>query len=391
VLKIFFFKFNVIKNNFNNSFKIYIIVLLFQKNEMLAGSNKKNKRSFMTNLNNHFISSISSIREAINVIDKTASQIALVVTDGYLEAVVTDGDIRRALLLGETLDSPIKKIMQKDFKFLPETATEDEALSLMKKERLKQIPILDKERRVIKLFLLDVLIKPRLLKNNVVIMAGGEGKRLGSLTKNCPKPMLKINGKHILEIILEQCIQAGFVNFYFSVNYLKEQIKDYFQDGSKWNIRIDYLEEDKALGTAGSLSLLPNQSTKQPTLILNGDVLTKVDYSSLIQFHKDYASDLSLGASMHRTQIPYGVINIDEANVLSLEEKPTLKHFVNAGIYLLEPTILSLVPKNSFFDMPELIKKAKEKKYKVNAFPIHEYWKDIGYQEGFLQTSKDWK
>lgn len=178
----------------------------------------------MKELKSHFISSSSSIREAINIIDKTSSQIALVVKNDRLEAVVTDGDIRRGLLSGETLDSPIEKIMHKNFKFLPETATEKQAIALMQKETLRQVPILDKDGRIIKLFLLDELIKPQHLTNDVIIMAGGEGKRLGSLTKNCPKPMLKINGKHILEIILEHCIQSGFVNFYLSVNYLKEQI-----------------------------------------------------------------------------------------------------------------------------------------------------------------------
>lgn len=344
----------------------------------------------MRELNDHFISSISSIRDAITVIDRTPSQIALVIKSGRLEGVVTDGDIRRALLIGETLDSPVDKVMQKNFKFLPETATEQEALALMQKKILKHMPTLDKEGKITNLFLLSELIKPKLLSHDVVIMAGGEGKRLGSLTKNCPKPMLKINGKHILEIILEQCIQAGFINFYFSVNYLKEQIQNYFQDGSKWNVRISYLEEDKPLGTAGSLSLLPNQVKNEPTLILNGDVLTKIDYNSLIHFHKDNAADISLCASEYKTQIPYGVININDKGTPSLDEKPNLKHLINAGIYLLEPTIFNLVPKNNFLDMPDLIKRAKEKKYKINVFPVHEYWKDIGYPESLLQTSKDW-
>jgi dTDP-glucose pyrophosphorylase/predicted transcriptional regulator len=344
----------------------------------------------MRELKSHFISSASSIREAISVIDKTSSQIALVIKDGYLEAVVTDGDIRRALLRGQTLDNPVKNIMSKNFIFLPQSTTEKEALTLMIAKSLKQIPILDKEGRVIKLILLDELIKPEHLPNDVVIMIGGEGKRLGLLTKNCPKPMLKINGKHILEIILEQCIDAGFVNFYFSVNYLKEQIKNYFQDGSKWNVCINYLEEDKPLGTAGSLSLLPNRVKNHSTLILNGDILTKLDYKSLIQFHKNNNAGISLCASEYRTDIPYGVISIDDKGVPSLNEKPNLRYLINAGIYLLEPIIFNLVPKNTFFDMPELIKKAKEKKYKVSVFPIYEYWKDIGYPEGFLRTAKDW-
>lgn len=344
----------------------------------------------MTDLKKYFISSISSIREAISVIDKNSSQIALVITNDYLEAVVTDGDIRRGLLAGETLDSPVDRIMCRNFKFLPEGATEKEALVLMKNQTLKQIPILDKKRRVIKLFLLNELIKPQHLTNDVVIMAGGEGKRLGLLTKDCPKPMLKINGKYILQIILEQCIQSGFVNFYFSVNYLKEQIQNYFQDGSKWNVRISYLEEERPLGTAGSLSLLSNQLKNEPTLILNGDILTKVDYNSLIDFHKNNAADISICASEYKTQIPYGIINIDDKGIPSINEKPNIRYLVNAGIYLIEPAIFNLLPQNKFFDMPNLIKNAKEKKYKINVFPVHEYWNDIGYPESLSQISKDW-
>lgn len=345
----------------------------------------------MLDLKSHFISPFFSIREAISVINKTSSQIALVVINDCLEAVVTDGDIRRGLLAGETLDSPVKNIMCKNFKFLSEGATEMAALALMKDNTLKQIPVLDKKRRVIKLFLLNELIKPQQLKNNVVIMAGGEGRRLGLLTKYCPKPMLKIKNKFVLEIILEQCIQAGFVNFYFSVNYLKKRIQDYFKDGSRWNVSISYLEEERPLGTAGSLSLLPNQKKNEPTLILNGDILTKVNYNNLIEFHKNNASDISICVSEYKTQIPYGVINIDVKGTPSLDEKPNFKYLVNAGIYLIEPIIFKFVPKNKIFDMPDLIKKAKEKKYKINVFPIHEYWSDIGYPESLLQTSKDWQ
>jgi dTDP-glucose pyrophosphorylase len=344
----------------------------------------------MKDIKKFIISVDHSIKQAISTLEANASQIVLVARENKLLGTITDGDIRRALLRGELLDSSLEKIMNKNFIFLSETASEKEALALMQKKILKHMPTLDKEGKITNLFLLSELIKPKLLSHDVVIMAGGEGKRLGSLTKNCPKPMLKINGKHILEIILEQCIQAGFVNFYFSVNYLKEQIQNYFQDGSKWNVHISYLEEDEPLGTAGSLSLLPNQVKNEPTLILNGDVLHKIDYNSLIHFHKDSAADISLCASVHKTQIPYGVINIDDKGTPSLDEKPNLKHLINAGIYLLEPTIFKLVSKNNFLDMPDLIKRAKEKKYKINVFPVHEYWKDIGYPESLLQTSKDW-
>jgi dTDP-glucose pyrophosphorylase len=343
----------------------------------------------MRKLNDHFISSISLIRDAITVIDRTPSQIALVIKSGRLEGVVTDGDIRRALLIGETLDSPVDKVMQKNFKFLPETATEQEALALMQSKKLKQIPVLSMDRRVVKIFLLDDLIKPMHLPNDVVIMAGGEGRRLGALTKNCPKPMLKVNDKPILEIILEQCIQVGFANFYFSVNYLKQEIKNYFQDGSRWNVRIHYLEEAKPLGTAGSLSLLPHIK-KNSLLILNGDVLTRVDFDRLLHFHNEHNADISLCIKKHNTKIPYGIVRMDDLRVVSLEEKPILTHSINAGIYVLKPKVLDLIPNNILFDMPQLLKIASEKKFKVMAFPIHEYWQDLGYPEALLQTGRDW-
>ena len=344
----------------------------------------------MKDLKDYIISLDSSIKQLIFKLESNASQIVLVVKNERLQGTVTDGDIRRALLRGETLDSPVEKIMNKNFKFLPETASEVEALYLMKKESLKQMPLLDKEGRLKKIFLLDELIKPKLLPNDVVIMAGGKGKRLGVLTEDCPKPMLKINNRPILEIILEQCIEAGLKKFYFSVNYLKEQIQNYFEDGSRWNICINYLEEDKSLGTAGSLSLFPHQP-KQPILVLNGDVLTKVDYNHLIQFHKEHVADISLCVRRHSTKIPYGIVSMNDLHVLALEEKPILTHFINAGIYVLEPSVLNLVSKDTYFDMPQLIKLAKEKKYKINAFPIHEYWQDLGYPETLLQTAKVWK
>jgi len=242
---------------------------------------------------------------------------------------------------------------------------------------LKQIPILNKEGQVIDIFLLDELTKPKFLSNDVIIMAGGKGKRLGDLTRDCPKPTLKINSKPILEIILEQCIKQGFQNFYFSVNYLKEQIQDYFKDGNNWNVQIHYLVENEPLGTAGALGLLP-KIPNEPFFVLNADVLTKVNYISLLNSHKNNSADISVGIRKHITKISYGIVTVDNSNLLSIEEKPVLTHFINSGIYVLEPNVLSYVLKNKHLDMPSLIMLAKKNKNKVNAFLIHEYWKDIG-------------
>lgn len=332
----------------------------------------------------------ASLRDVIAVIDRGAAQIALVMEAGRLVGIVTDGDVRRGLLRGESLDTPVRAIMRQEFRFLPASGTAAQALAVMQRETLQQIPVIDESGKVLHLFLLQDLVKPRKRPNSVVIMAGGEGKRLRPLTQACPKPMLQVAGKPLLEIILQQCLDAGFENFYFAVNYLKEQIQDHFQDGSAWGARIQYLEEDQPLGTAGALSLLP-QCPDHPILVLNGDVLTRVDYAHLLRFHVDHQSEATMCIREHSTQIPYGVVRIDDVKVVALEEKPWLTHYVNAGIYLLNPDILDLVPKGTFIDMPHLLEAAAQQGKFVSAFPIHEYWLDVGHPETLERAHGEWQ
>ena len=342
------------------------------------------------NLQSLQLTNSESLSDAIRVIDVGDVQIALVI-DGNrrLIGTITDGDIRRALLRGEALDTPVEKIMFRSFRALPASATEDEALALMRRETLHQIPALDEQGRVVRLFLLEELIKPKRRANPVVIMAGGEGKRLRPLTQDCPKPMLRVGGKPLLEIILEQCIDAGFQHFYLSVNYLKNQIQYHFGDGARWHVSIDYLEETQPLGTGGALSLLPQKPT-EPLLVLNGDVLTRVDYGRLLRFHNEHEAAATLCVREHTTQIPYGVVRMDDLHVLTLEEKPVLSHYVNAGIYLLDPALIDLVPQDRFFDMPTLLEKAMQHQHRVSAFPIHEYWLDVGHPETLARAHGEW-
>jgi len=336
------------------------------------------------------ITELVSISEAIRVIEVCQVQIALVVDESQrLIGTITDGDIRRALLRGQTLDTPVVKIMFRNFHALPAGAAEHDALALMRREKLYQIPALDEQGRVVQIFSLKEMITPKKRPNRVVIMAGGEGKRMRPLTQDCPKPMLRVGGKPLLEIILEQCIDAGFQHFYLSVNYLKKQIQDYFGDGARWHVRIDYLEEAQPLGTGGALSLLPQKLT-EPLLVLNGDVLTRVDYSRLLRFHDEHQAAATMCVREHTTQIPYGVVSMDELQVLTLQEKPVLSHHVNAGIYLLDPVLLDLVPRDRFFDMPTLFEKAMQHQHFVSAFPIHEYWLDVGHPETFERAHKEW-
>jgi dTDP-glucose pyrophosphorylase len=332
----------------------------------------------------------ATIREAIAVIDRGSAQISLITEGERLLGVITDGDVRRALLRGLSINAPVTEIMRRDFHWLPASANPADALRLMQRESLQHIPVLDESGRLANLFLLKDLTKPEKLPNSAVIMAGGEGRRLRPLTRDCPKPMLQVAGKPLLEIILNQCIDAGFEDFYFSVNYLKEKIQMYFKDGSAWGVRIQYLEEAEPLGTAGALGLL-QQRPDHPFLVLNGDVLTRVDYMNLLRFHSDNQSTATLCVREHSTQIPYGVVHMEDVKVVALEEKPVLTHHVNAGIYLLNSDVLDLIPRNAFLDMPQLLKTVSEQGKSVSAFPLHEYWLDVGHPETLERAYGEWR
>jgi dTDP-glucose pyrophosphorylase/CBS domain-containing protein len=341
-------------------------------------------------LTKYFVSPSATLEEVMSVIDRSGTQIVLVVNqDRCLVGTITDGDFRRAMLRGFPMTTRAKQVMYRDFCYLPSTATAEEALALMRHKAIHQVPVLDDAGHVIHLFRLEDFIKLKSRPNPVIIMAGGKGERLKGYTKDCPKPMLTIGNKPILEIILEQAIDAGFRDFYLSVNYLKDQIKDYFGNGASWCVSIEYLEEDKPLGTAGALSLLPAMRD-YPLLVLNGDILTRVAYGRLLRFHSEHESEATLCVREHTTQIPYGVVRMDDVTVQAMEEKPVLNHYVNAGIYLLEPGLLELVPPDQFFDMPQLIEKAIAHEHRVNAFPIHEYWLDIGLPETLDRAHEEW-
>ena len=328
----------------------------------------------------------TDLQHTIKVIDQGALQIALVVdAEKRLIGTVTDGDIRRGLLNGLNLDSPVEQIMNRQFRSVREGTKESEVLALMRRDVLHQIPALDAQGRVVNLFLLEELLQNRALPNPVVIMSGGEGKRLRPLTKDCPKPMLNVKGKPMLEIILDRCKEAGFQQFYLSVNYLKQQIIDYFGDGSRWGINIEYLEETQPLGTAGALKLLP-PNLSLPFLVLNGDVLTQVPYSALLRFHEEHEAFATVSVKEHETFIPFGVVETKGNLVSGFQEKPTLTHYVNAGVYALSPNALSYLTPTVPCDMPELLQRIQADNHSLHAFPIHENWLDVGRHETLRQA-----
>lgn len=326
----------------------------------------------------------------MRIIDLGAAQIALVVDETQrLLGTLTDGDIRRGLLHGETLDTPVERLMNREFRFVRSGEDQAAVLEMMRRDVLRQIPVLDAEGRVVELLLLQELLAPAQLPNAVVIMAGGKGTRLRPHTEHCPKPMLPVDGKPMLEILLEQCIASGFRQFYLSVNYLKEQIIDHFQDGSRWGASIDYLVEDEPLGTAGSLQLLPS-TVQEPFLVINGDVLTRLNPSQLLRFHVDHEAAGTLCVREHTITVPFGVVQTQGVELAGFEEKPSYRQLVNAGVYVIDPQLLPLLPPHQPTDMPTLLQSAQQAGHRVAVCPIHEYWIDVGRPETLLQAHQEW-
>ena len=345
----------------------------------------------MSAFKNSLLKSSNTISEAISAINLSTYKIALVIDEnGELLGTVTDGDIRRAIIEFNDLKMPVKKIMNKNYKYIKEKEDPKSYVKLMKKFGIKYLPFLDNKNKLKGIFSIDDLIDLGKKNNVIVVMAGGIGSRLRPLTDDCPKPMLRINDKPMLELILEKAILSGFNNFYFSVNYLKDHIKNYFGNGDKWNVNINYLEENKPLGTAGSLKLLP-KSINEPILVMNGDVLTKIDYENILDFHVNNKLEATMCVREEKIQFPYGVVESEGILFKGLKEKPVLKFPVNAGVYVINPETLSFIKKNNFCDMPELFLNLKSAYKKVGICPIHEYWLDIGRIETFEKAKLDWQ
>ncbi len=330
----------------------------------------------------------ASIMDAMAIIDSSPYLIAVVVDKGEkLLGTVTDGDIRRGILRKEPMDAPVSHIMHDT----PLSASIHDAIEkiqmLLKTGGLNQIPLLDGEGRVRGIETLSTLTNPRKKDNPVLLMAGGLGTRLRPLTDNCPKPLLNICDKPILQRILEDFVRYGFHNFYISVNYKGEMIESHFGDGAKWGVSIRYLREKRRMGTAGALSLIEDKPDK-PMIVMNGDLLTKINFNHLLDFHCENGTSATLCVRNHTYQIPFGVVALDNCRLQALDEKPMKSAFINAGIYVLNPELIDLVPSREYFDMTELFEKLLQRGENPAVFPIREYWLDIGRKSDFEQADK---
>lgn len=329
------------------------------------------------------------IRDALAVIDSEALRIALVVNNNSdLIGVVTDGDIRRGLLKNLTLSDSVELVMNKSPLTISQDVPRKDSVRMMQSRGILAIPIVNKK-QIIGLETLQKIGEPKINANPVFLMAGGFGTRLRPLTDNCPKPLLKVGDKPILEIVLNSFIKAGFVNFYISTHYLPEMIREHFGDGSKWNVKISYVHEELPLGTGGALGLLPADTPNLPLILINGDVLTNVDFERVLEFHNKHQAAATMCVRDYEYQVPFGVINGDGNKIISMVEKPVQRFFVNAGIYVISPEIRYSVKKNTRIDMPTLLEKFIAQNHNVMMFPIHEYWLDIGRIEDYNRAQVD--
>ena len=328
----------------------------------------------------------STVEQAIRNLDQSALQIVLLITpEEKLVGTITDGDIRRGLLKGLDLQSQVDNIINHRPTVVPAQVPRDTVVQIMHANGIQQLPIVDENHRVVGLHLIKDLLTPTHRPNSMVIMAGGKGKRLRPLTETCPKPLLPVAGKPMLEHILERAKAQGFHQFIIAIHYLGHLIEDYFGDGSRWQVNIDYLREDLPLGTAGALSLL-DPHPDLPFIVTNGDVLTDIHYGELLDFHKTHKAMATMAVRLHEWQNPFGVVCTQGVDIIGFEEKPIIRSHVNAGIYALNPQTLTYLSPRQLCDMPELFLRIKEGSGRTIVYPMHEPWLDVGREVDFQKA-----
>jgi dTDP-glucose pyrophosphorylase len=331
-----------------------------------------------------------TVREALESLNATQMRIVLIVDDSFrLLGTVTDGDIRRALMHGHGMDSLVIDVMEKDPTTIGTIESQRKVRQIMREKDLLHLPVIDARGIVVGLETMQDLVFDSPRPNPVLLMVGGLGKRLYPLTRDVPKPLLPVGKKPILQTILEQLVEAGFSRFFLAVHYRSEQVQAHFGNGSNWGVSIEYLEEKQPLGTAGALSLLDSAAINAPLLMMNGDLLTGLDFGQLVDYHGEHGGLATMCVRKYDFQIPYGVVRGDGVQVAEITEKPVQKFFVNAGIYVLEPQLVNQCNVEQSKDMPDLLQATVEAGGQVNMYPIHEYWLDIGRMEEYERAQVD--
>jgi dTDP-glucose pyrophosphorylase len=334
----------------------------------------------------------ASLEAAMKILNQGAFKIALVVDEkDILAGTVTDGDVRRALLNRCSLNTPIEQVMCKSPRTGVSDWTEEQVLATMEKHQLLQLPIVDNMGRLLGLKIFHEAFPKKRIDNPVFLMAGGFGTRLYPLTKECPKPLLKLGGKPILELILERFIEHGFHRFFISTHYLSDKIKAYFGNGDRWGVSIQYIVEDKPLGTAGALGAVPDDALNAPMFVMNADLVTALNFKDLLRFHQEQQVSATVCLREYEHRLPYGVVEVEHHRVVKFTEKPLYQAFINAGVYILSPELIKTIRKDVPIDMPDVIQQYINEGNKVASFLVHEYWLDIGRMNDFKQAESEMK
>lgn len=330
-----------------------------------------------------------TIETALRVLDASHGKIGLVIdAEERLIGTVSDGDLRRGFLRGLTLASPVSQAMNGNPVMIGADTSHEAALELMRELVIRHIPVVDPNRRVVALRSLEDFLRPQSRTNWVVIMAGGEGMRLRPLTEDCPKPMLPLGKRPLLEVIIGNLKALGFSRFYVSVNFRAEAITSYFGDGSRFGVEIRYLHEEQPLGTAGPLGVLP-ETPREPFIVMNGDIITKLHFPAMIDFHEEHAASATMAVREYETQVPYGVIHLDGMAIASIQEKPVQRHLISGGIYVFSPEVLRFILPRERCDMPDLFNKLTASGLSAMPFMVQEYWLDIGHIEDLQRARSD--
>ena len=331
-----------------------------------------------TLLNQAILNVDSTVRDALVSLELSGLQVVIVVSDDLvLLGIITDGDIRRGFMRGYDLDARVENVMATSPLVVDVKTPRHEAVKAMIDHKIHHIPVLDSQSRLVDMYFLDDVHAKVNFNNTVVIIAGGFGKRLMPYTKDCPKPMLPINGKPMLEHILVRAIAQGFSNFVISLFYLPHVIKDYFKNGEAWNVKISYVQEESPLGTAGALSLIPEKQM-HPLIVTNGDLLTNIGYKEILDHHSKIGSKATMAVRDHEIKNPFGVVNTEGFSITGFEEKPVYRSLINAGVYVLDPMALEALPTGSVCDMPTLFERLLDAGHSTAVFPMHESWLDVG-------------
>ena len=345
----------------------------------------------MKTYSDHLIEQGTLIRIALERLNTLGVDTILFVVDkeDKLLGSLTDGDIRRGFIKGLGFEDPLMSFIQPSPSFIIEGEDSIAKLKSFKERNFKIIPILNRDHKVVDI--LNFKNKTTIIPVDAILMAGGEGKRLRPLTLNTPKPLLIVGDKPIIEHNIDRLISYGVKNIHLSVNYLAHQIQDYFKDGSEKEVNIQYVVEDKPMGTVGSV-LLVEKFKHDEIIIMNSDLLTNIDFEDFYQSFKASNSDMAVAATSYMVDVPYAVLEVDEKNhVTSLKEKPRYTYYSNAGIYILKTKLLDLIPNGEFFDITDLMEVVLEKKLKLLTYPITGYWLDIGRPEEYKKAQEDIK